>query len=345
MMTIGLDVHKVRTTAVLLDEATDELFGPLTTDTAQVEKFVREMPGPVRVVMEAGPQSFILARALMSCKMEVAVVSCDKAKLALKLLHTAKTDRLDAKGLALAYARGWLEHARVWVADESTWQLRGLVRARRRLVRNSVGLQNQIHGFLLWVGERCPTKSVTTLKAAAWMDELEGRLPEPLALALQGLRGSLAQVCEQIARLEQPITKLAGEVPQCRRLQTVPGIGPILSATILAEVGDFGRFQRAEQLVSYCGLDPKTEESGESSREGEREQKGSSWLRWAMVEAAQHFVNSGQTDELSLKKFYQHLAFRKPPNKAKVALARRLVHLIFAMLRDETDFDPERLAA
>lgn len=63
------------------------------------------------------------------------------------------------------------------------------------------------------------------------------------------------------------------------------------------------------------------------------------------MEAARHFANSSRADELSLEKFYQHLAFREPLNKAKVGLARRLAYVIFGTLRDQTEFDPEGLAA
>ncbi|GAI91332.1 unnamed protein product [marine sediment metagenome] len=87
MITMGLDLHKTTTTAVLLDEDADELFGPFSTETAEVEQFVRKMPGPVRVVMEAAPHSFILARRLISRNIQVAVVDCHKAKLARRPVH------------------------------------------------------------------------------------------------------------------------------------------------------------------------------------------------------------------------------------------------------------------
>jgi len=105
MKTIGLDVHKRTTTAVVLDGATGELSAARTVPTDAVVQLVCSVPGAVRVVMETGTHSFILARALISCQVDVAVVDCRIAAKALDLLHRAKNDRLDAEGPFCAPAR------------------------------------------------------------------------------------------------------------------------------------------------------------------------------------------------------------------------------------------------
>lgn len=345
MKTIGLDVHKKSTTAVVLDEATGELSGGRSVPTDEVVQFVCSQPGPIQVVMETGTHSFILARAMMSCQVDVAVVDCAKAHQALNLLHRAKTDRLDAEGLACAYARRWLEDARVWVMDEPTQQLRGVSRARIRLVRHRVGLGNQIHGLLDLAGRRCPTKTLTTVAAQEFLDEARRDLPQPLALALGALLDAWRLIGEQAEALAAEMTPLVAEIEECRLLQTVPGIAEVLAGAIFAEIGSIDRFANAEALVGYCGLDPEVSESGEHQGGGELTRRGSPWLRWALVMAAFHFPCKA-TEGLTLRKWYYRLVLSgKHISTARCALARRLTHVIYAMLRDGTEFDPTRLTA
>lgn len=345
MKTIGLDVHKRSTTAVVLDEATGELSAGRKMSTDAVVQFVCSEPGPVRVVMETGSQSFILAREMMSCQVDVAVVDCAKAHQALKLLHRAKTDRLDAEGLACAHARRWLEEARVWVMDEPTKQLRGVSRTRIRLVRHRVGLGNQVHALLDLVGMRCPSKTLTTVAAQEFLEAARRDLPGPLAKALGALLDAWRLIGEQAEHLGADMAPMMAEIEECRLLQTVPGIGEVLAGAIFAEIGSIERFESAEALVGYCGLDPEVSESGEHQGGGELTRRGNPWLRWALVLAAHHFPCKA-TEGLSLRKWYYRLVMSgKHVSTARCALARRLAHVIYAMLRDGTEFDPTRLAA
>ena len=101
--------------------------------------------------------------------------------------------------------------------------------------------------------------------------------------------------------------------------------------------------QQTTRLGSYSGLVPRVSQSGERRWTGPLTKRGNRFLRWAMVLAAQHFSRVKATKNLSPGKWYYHLAFQHGPNVAKVALARRMLDIIFAMLRDGTEFDPTRL--
>jgi len=152
-------------------------------------------------------------------------------------------------------------------------------------------------------------------------------------------------VDEQAGVLAAQMTPLVAGIEECRLLQTVPGIAEVLAGAIFAEIGSIERFESAEALVGYCGLDPEVSDSGESQGGGELTRRGNSWLRWALMMAARHFPCKA-TEELSLRKWYYRLVLSgKHINTARCALARRLVHVIFAMLRDGSEFDPTRLAA
>jgi transposase len=130
--------------------------------------------------------------------------------------------------------------------------------------------------------------------------------------------------------------------PNGRLLQSIPGIGPQLAATIAAEIGDIARFQTPADLRSYSGLVPSVRQSGERRYTGPLVKRGNRYLRWALVMSAQHFIGSRQTQSLSLMRRYRYQVHKHGPNPAKVAVARRLLNIIFAMLRDGSSFDPAR---
>jgi len=102
------------------------------------------------------------------------------------------------------------------------------------------------------------------------------------------------------------------------------------------------RFETAQKLRGYSGLVPVVRQSGERRYTGPLKKRGNHRLRWALVMAAGHFAGSTKTRTLSLTGRYRHHVYKHGPNPAKVALARRLVDIIFAMLRDKTVFDSAR---
>lgn len=341
MVTIGLDVHRTHTSVAAWDESTGELLPGRKVPTTELVALLSAVTPPVRVVMEAGTESLLLARELQTCLAEVAVVDCAKTREILKAMRTAKTDRVDAESLALAYARGMLEHARVWVPDQATWDLRCVTRGRIRLVRLGVSIQQQIRDLLAWVGQPKGRRSLHTAATREWLDDLALRPHE--RASLEPLRELLALVGARVGELEAVIDEMAVGWPDCAVLQSLPGLGRILAPTIMGEIGTIARFPTAAQLASYAGLVPEVHESGASSRGEGLQDEGNRWLQWALVETAQHFSASASTQELSLCRWFRRLAARKHRNVAKVALARRLSEVIHAMLRDHRPFDPSRL--
>ena len=159
------------------------------------------------------------------------------------------------------------------------------------------------------------------------------------------LAGMLVDLAAQAERLQQVTETIAAEAQAnalAVLLQTVPGIGPLLALTMVAEIGDIRRFETAQKLRGYSGLVPLVRQSGERRYTGPLKKRGNHRLRWALVMAAGHFAASTKTRELSLTARYRYHIYKHGPNPAKVALARRLADIIFAMLRDHSVFEPER---
>jgi transposase len=125
-----------------------------------------------------------------------------------------------------------------------------------------------------------------------------------------------------------------------RRLQTIPGVGPIVAATALAVFSDIGRFPDAKHAASYAGLVPATYQSGERDAHGRITKRGAAELRAMLCEAAHH----ASRPDHPLHPYFAQLCARRGYKMAVVAVAHRLCRIMFAMLRDARDFDVGKLA-
>jgi transposase len=157
----------------------------------------------------------------------------------------------------------------------------------------------------------------------AWLETLT--LPPRAAASVAGLRRILATVRAEATRVDAEVHAAAAADPIAIALQQIPGIGPILSVMIRAEVADIQRFPTAGHVASYAGLVPRVEASAGHVRHGRITRRGSPWLRWALVEAAMH--GTRRTDRIG--RWGRRLVIRKGALKARVALARLLCDEVF----------------
>jgi transposase len=127
------------------------------------------------------------------------------------------------------------------------------------------------------------------------------------------------------------ITKTNGNV---KLLKTIPGIGEFFARLIDAEIDDIGRFRNPKKLAAYAGLVPSTYSSGDKTYHGKIIKQGNKWLRWAFVEA----VAPAVATDPQLRAQYEHLKF-KGTNKARVAIARKLLTIAFQILRDQRPYE------
>ncbi len=343
MIHIGLDVHKKKTKVAVLDDKTGELQKPYDLRTGELVDHIQKMPGRKRIAMETSTVSQFVARQMESCGLDVMVVDAFKCHRLLEALSRSKTDKLDAIGLSFLLARGMLETARVWLPSHAVHELRELVRVRKALVKESVATQNRIRKLLSRQGADCEHHDLQGAGGAQWLGELADTLPESAALALRVMRDSLASTTGHIATLSEAVKQQAQADESMRLLQTMPGTGPLLAAVIMAEIGDISRFETACKLRGYTGLVPKVTQSAASRYTGPLVREANRFLRWALIQVAQNFARSKQTQDLRVIRTYKQKVYSYGPNPAKVDLARRLTNIIFAMLRDGTEFDPAML--
>jgi transposase len=237
-----------------------------------------------------------------------------------------KNDVRDAADLADLLRMGRLPEA--WIAPVVVRELRELVRYRCRLVERRSGLKAGVHAVLAKQGLRLPVTELFGVRGRALLAQA------PLDPVFRARVNSLCRLVDafdfEIDTVTGLILRRAAKDPGWAVIQQVPGIGPILAAVIVAEIGDIGRFTGPRQLCSWAGLTPKHYESDRTVRRGHITKRGSRLLRWALVEAAQKIPASAGW----LVATRDGIRERRGRGIATVAVARRLCTLVFFGLRD-----------
>lgn len=246
---------------------------------------------------------------------------------------TLKTDRVDAERLAELLRLDALPEG--WIADEATRALRSVTRLRSQLVKSRTQWKNQVRAVLHKEGVEAPT-GMWSKPGRMWLEAQALGPALPAMLRMVDTADALA------AGQEKTLRHKAAEDTRLRWLETIPGVGVVTAAVILAELGDAARFRHARQVASYAGLVPVVRESaGKRLARGRITRAGPPALRHALVEAAWSAVRHSP----EVRGFYLGLCRRKAKNVAIVAVARRLLMAAWALLRHGECFDPARFGA
>jgi transposase len=239
-----------------------------------------------------------------------------------------KNDVRDATDLADLLRMGRLPEA--WITPPDIRDLRELTRYRQKLVGLRTSCKDQVHAVLAKLGIPVTCSDLFGAWGSSWLDGL--RLPPPYAGKVTSLRQLIGALNTEITMLTEVIADLLAAHPGYLVIQRLPGIGPVLAAVIIAEIGDVTRFRAAAQLASWAGLTPRHHESDTTVIRGHATKQGSRLLRWALIEAIQHapagFPARDAKDAIIARRG------RQARNIAKVAAARRLLTLVYYGLRD-----------
>ncbi len=248
-----------------------------------------------------------------------------------------KNDRVDSQTLAHLLRCDLLPES--WKADRETQARRQQVRLRATLVRQRTRWKSQVHAVLHQQGLRAPVTDVFGQRGRLWLAQV--KLPQQARESVNACLRLIDHCSEEIQNQTLPLREKAKRDERARWLQTIPGIGEVSAMMLLAEIGDLRRFGSKEALCSYAGLVPRVRESaGKVARSGITRQ-GSPWLRWIMVEAAQVAPRCSP----AARQYYQRLLRRKHKHVARVALARKLLTAVYALLHDGVAFDETKFAA
>jgi transposase len=318
---VGMDVHRKRSQVAIVDDAGEEQRNRnVPNDPTELVPILGALEPGTPVAFEAAYGWGWLVELLEELELEPHLVhpSRCKAIAAARL----KNDKVDARTLAQLLRAGLLPEA--WIAPQATRDLRALLRHRASLVRLSTMAKNRIHAVLADRGIRQQTGLGTAI-GRVWLAEVE--LPPTPRAIVKDYLALLDALAEPIARLEHQIATLARPDPRVQALMVLPGIGRLTAMTLVAEVGDIGRFPTARKLCAWAGLTPAVRNSDRKVRHGHITKQGSPWVRWILQEAAQTAKRSPP-----FAGTYAQLARRRGNSIATVAIARRLLARCFHVL-------------
>lgn len=325
MLNIGIDIGKRNLQACIKEDdgtIVNEL--SLSNDSVGANCLLAFVNGTdARAVVEATGNDWIrLYDALTECGVKTILANPVKTRMIAEA--RIKTDRLDSRVLADLLRGSLVAESYVPTKKERNW--RSLVRHRAYLVRMSVDIKNRIESLLDKYELKPEFSDLFGKRGMEWLESLE---LEPVDSAIMDSEIRLLQsLKEQTDLITNEIASLAVESEEIKLLMTLPGINFYSAMLIVAEIGDVNRFPNARKLCSWAGLVPSIHQSGNSMQMGRITKKGSRWLRWVLIQAAQ---SARQHDE-RLGSFYERVANRRGPNKATVAVAREMLSIVYHML-------------
>jgi transposase len=284
-----------------------------------------------RIGLEAGPLSQWLFSALAEAGLPVICVETRHMQAVLKA-QINKTDRNDARGIAQMMRAGL--YRPVHVKTLRSQKLRMLLTHRKLLQSKAIAIENDLRATLRNFGLK--VGMVGTVKFEIRIKELVENLPdvavlvEPLLIVRRVLR-------EQVGILHRRLLAVVRDDDVCRRLMTVPGVGPVVALTYRATVDVPARFRHSKVVGAAFGLTPSRYQSGESDRTGRISRCGDDMMRMMLYEAAQTMLMC--TAKWSwLKAWAMKIARHRGMKKAIVALARRLAVIMHRIWVDGTEF-------
>jgi len=304
--------------------------GLISADEDGLAKLVLKLGTEAKAALEMMSGAVWVRDQLQATGWEVQVAHARKVRDVAPL--ACKTDKVDARVLAELRRRDLVPE--LWLPSPSDRALRERLRRRAHLVKTRTSARNRIFGLLTQFGLRLSY----------------ARLCKPDAIELLARRGvpavwrasitELLELAEEMDRRIDPIDRelapLARADERARLLATIPGVGPLLSLTFAAEIGEVSRFSSPRKLIGYAGLAPRVSQSGERSATGALSKAGSRTLRWAAVEAA----NQAWRPSNPWHEHYLRISARHGKNPAKSAVARKLLIAAWHMLSRREPFKP-----
>jgi transposase len=331
MRIIGMDISRAFAELVAWEDGRLTRMGRIDMRRDLLSAFAAETLRPDDiVVIEATGNAAATYDVLTPHVCRVVVANPKQVRL---IAHAKiKTDAIDAGVLAQLYASGFLPE--VWMPDDRTAALRRQVARRSQIVRQRTRLKNRIQAILhAHLVPSCPHADILGQKGRTWMAQ------QPLPADERAALERHVRECDRLAEdLKEIDRELAGEAlasPAVRRLITIPGIDTLTAQAVLAAIGDHTRFTGPDKLVSYVGLNPSVRQSGPGpAQHGRISKQGRGHTRGLLVEAAWSAARAAGP----LRAFFLRVASKRGQHVAAVAVARKMLVIVWHLLHREEDY-------
>ncbi len=284
-----------------------------------------------RIGLEAGPLSQWLHAGLTQAGFETVLLETRHVKAALSAM-TVKTDRKDARGIAQLLRMGWFRA--VHAKSIGSQEVRALLVARKQLLGRLIDVELSIRGILRGFGLKVGPVTRKDFEARIRELVMGQATLERIADAMLSARAALKAEYE---KLHKAVLAIVREDAVCRRLMTVPSVGPLVAITYKSAMDDPNRIVKSKAAGALFGLTPKKYQSGEKDVTGGITRTGDEMVRTALYEAA-NVLLSRITRFSKLKRWGMDVAKRRGSKRAKVALARKIAVILHRMWVDGTTY-------
>ena len=283
--------------------------------------------------MEACTGAHHWARELQSRGYTVKLIAPQFVKPYVK---SNKNDAKDAEAICEAMSRPNMRFVTVKRVEQQDMQATHRIRAE--LITQRTAKANQIRGLVAEYGLVAP-KHLSSLRAAipCWLEDADNGLTGDFRALLHGVWNDLLGLDGRVAEMDQLIKRLAANNEDCVRLQQLRGVGPMISTAM----GDARQYHKSRQMAAAIGITPRQHSSGGKDRLLGISKRGDVYLRTLMIHGARSVVARAKHKDDRLSRWVTNIANKKHPNVAAVALANKTARMAWAMLRHETDYDPD----
>jgi transposase len=320
---VGMDVHRKRSQIAVLDQYGGQVLNRnLPNDPAELLPVLGRLAPGTPVAFEAAYGWGWLVDLLDGLGLEPHLVHPSRCKAIASA--RLKDDKVDARTLAHLLRADLLPEA--WIAPQAVRDQRALLRHRVVLVQVATAARNRVHAVLADRGIRVEQR-LWSAGGRAWLAAVD--LPAVQRAIIDDCLTLVDAIDPIIARLERDLRARAKPDPRVTALQVLPGIGQITAMTLVAEIGDIGRFPTARKLCAWAGLTPTVRNSDRKVRHGHITKQGSSAVRWVLCEAAQRAKT-----QPPFARCYAQTAARRGTQIATVAVARKLLARCFHILKE-----------
>jgi len=332
---IGLDLHKKSIFATVLGEDGKILskvkIGPTTTDICYFLKS-QGSKEDLSVSMEASYNWPYYYRAAEEAADTIVLAHPMKTRIIGEA--KIKTDKIDSKVLAYMLKADMLPKA--YVPSRDAMEDKVLLRARISLVRIRTQIKNKIHAIVARNRDSyCGLENLADIFVRTGQKILRDTKICPTDhKIITGYLDLMDEVNKKIKDVESQIGKRATVDHDIELLKTIPGIGTFTAFLVKSEIDDISRFPSKQKLSSYAGLIPSTHSSGERLHHGRIVKQGNKFLRWALTEAAQTSIRCSEY----FRYHYSRIRSRKSANSATIAVARRMLEIIYIMLKEGREY-------
>jgi len=303
-------------------------------------EFMAKQP-PAIVVMEACGSAHYWAREMNSLGHEVKLIAPHYVK---PFVKRQKNDAADAEAIVIAAQRPEMRFVEAKSTEQQSRAI--LFRARERLVHQRTELVNALRACLYEFGHVVPQGLHQLGRIKGILDEPNSDLPELMRDECGDLIKQIAEKTVRIDARTAKIKALAAEADTARRLQTIPGVGPLTALAVEAFAPPMESFGSGRDFAAWLGLVPRQFSSGGKERLGRVSKAGQSDIRRLLIVGAMSRLNWLGRRSIPEGSWLARIAARKPRMLVAIALANKMARTIWALLTKNEDYrDSAQVAA